>query len=328
MIHAWRAGGGYPRADQTLPVNGGGALRTVIARASSLLPAGCVVAASNRPDFPNRTERFLFDFAVEQIGIALDASLTLEAERVAREAAEKAQAATQDALRARDAYLAIITHDLGSPLTTIKGYAQMLQRKPLPGSEAERIVEGLHSIEMAATKMQKQIWELLDVARLQSGQGLPLQRAPVDLITLTEGLVAQQRVQSQSHDIQFVTPEPELVGNWDVARLERVIANLLSNAVKYSPNGGEVLVQAIRRVTPAGAVAVLTVKDSGIGIHPDELPRLFEQFCRGSNVGDIQGTGVGLSSVRQIVEQHGGAITAESTPGHGSTFRLELPLPT
>ncbi len=117
------------------------------------------------------------------------------------------------------------------------------------------------------------------------------------------------------------------MGLWDAARLERVLANLLANAIKYSPTGGPVEVRLRREDTPAGAWAVLEVHDEGLGIPPEDLPHIFERFYRGRNVAaTIPGTGLGLFVARQIVAQHGGTITAASTPGQGTTFTVRLPL--
>jgi len=120
-----------------------------------------------------------------------------------------------------------------------------------------------------------------------------------------------------------VAGDAEIVGELDCQRLERVLLNLLTNAVKYSPDGGDVEIT----VAKDGPVAVLAVRDSGIGIPAADLPHIFERFYRASNVGDQQrGTGLGLAGVQQIVEQHGGQIRAASGPGAGSTFTVRLPL--
>ena len=119
---------------------------------------------------------------------------------------------------------------------------------------------------------------------------------------------------------------PQLIGSWDPARMERVLDNLLGNAVKYSPTGGEIVVGVSHEQTAAGDWAVLVVRDQGVGIPAADLPHVFEPFHRARNVGKVAGTGIGLAGVRRIVEQHGGAITAESREGVGSAFRVRLPL--
>jgi signal transduction histidine kinase len=113
----------------------------------------------------------------------------------------------------------------------------------------------------------------------------------------------------------------------DAARIERVLANLLSNAVKYSPTGGDIVVRIAREEDAYGPRAAIAVQDAGIGIPAADLPHIFERFRRAANVtGHFQGTGIGLASARQIVELHGGAITAHSVEGNGSTVIVHLPL--
>ncbi|MDQ3703591.1 MAG: ATP-binding protein, partial [Chloroflexota bacterium] len=121
------------------------------------------------------------------------------------------------------------------------------------------------------------------------------------------------------------------VGAFDGPRLQRVLTNLLSNALKYSPDGKEVWITVTRELAcqgrPDGEVAVLTVRDQGVGIPAPEVPRIFEPFYRAQNVAHrISGIGLGLAGSRQIVEQHGGTIQVESREGHGSTFTVRLPL--
>ena len=132
---------------------------------------------------------------------------------------------------------------------------------------------------------------------------------------------------TEQHSVTLTCDLQAVVGSWDGARLERAVQNLISNAIKFSPDGGEVTVGLTRDVTPDGDVAVLTVRDQGLGIPADDLPHLFTRFYRAGNVvGKVAGTGLGLASVRQVVEGHGGSIAVESTLGAGSTFTLHLPL--
>ncbi len=171
--------------------------------------------------------------------------------------------------------------------------------------------------------------ELVDLARLQADQALELRREPTDLVTLVQQCVEDQRLVAPTRDIRFEIRPPALVGEWDPARLSRVVANLLGNAVKYSPESGAIQVELAREGPAADreACAVLIVRDHGIGIPAAELPHIFDRFWRGTKVADqIAGTGLGLAIVQRIVEQHDGAITVESREGHGSTFEVRLPL--
>ncbi len=235
----------------------------------------------------------------------------------------------QRALSTRDEFLSSAAHDLKNPLTSIKGLAQLLLRRAarLSPPERERFTEALSSIEAAATKMTQQVNELLDIARLDMGQPLALQRQPTDLVALARQAIAEQQQATERHQLRLEASESSLVGEWDAARLERVLANLLSNAVKYSPQGGEIVVRVRRDEDAAGAWAVLEVQDQGLGIPKADLSYIFERFRRGRNVqGRIAGTGIGLAGVRQIVTQHGGQISVRSQEGMGSTFSMRLPL--
>lgn len=237
-------------------------------------------------------------------------------------------AQVQNAVRMRDEFLTMVSHDLKSPLAAIKGRAQVLQRRvrSLEIEERERMESGLASIDATSTRMTRLIDNLMDVARLRVGQPLELRRECTDLVALTREVI-DEVAETTSITIELRATTATLTGRWDQARLERVLANLLSNAVKYSPGGGTIDVELEERACEGSQEAVLRVRDAGMGIPADDLPSIFERFRRGSNVGEgIPGSGVGLAGARQIVEQHGGTITAESIEGVGSTFTVVLPL--
>jgi signal transduction histidine kinase len=170
--------------------------------------------------------------------------------------------------------------------------------------------------------------ELVDTARLHSGQRLDLKKRQVDLIALTRLVAEEYRQTAERHRIEFQAEEEELVGEWDPARLERVLHNLAGNAVKYSPEGGTVAISVLRLENGAGHdAALVSVKDQGVGIPSADLPNLFQRFYRASNVaGRIRGTGLGLYSAREIIQQHGGTLEVQSREGMGSTFTIRLPL--
>jgi signal transduction histidine kinase len=175
--------------------------------------------------------------------------------------------------------------------------------------------------------MRALIEELLDVARIERGQAIELQRSSCDLVVLTRTLAAvYQHTVGQQH-IQFDAMVPNLIGRWDASRLERVIGNLLTNALKYSSQDSTVTLTVDQEQADDGTWAVVHVRDQGIGIPAKDLPYIFDQFYRASNVsGSIRGFGLGLVSARQIVEQHGGSLSVVSAEGIGSTFTVRLPL--
>jgi len=178
----------------------------------------------------------------------------------------------------------------------------------------------------ATGEMEAVISELLEAARIRTGQPLDLDRRPTDLVQLVQRQVGVWKHTTERHALRVEAALPELIGNWDTERLERVLDNLLSNAVKFSPGGGTVTVTVTEE--PAGAAhwAVLSVTDEGQGVPAADLPHIFGEFRRGANVGGIDGTGLGLAAVRRIVEQHGGVVAISSEEGAGTTVALRLPL--
>jgi PAS domain S-box-containing protein len=235
----------------------------------------------------------------------------------------------RDLDRAREEFLASAAHDLQNPLTGIKGHAQLLRRQIQRAGrpDQEWVLPSLERVEVAATQMSRQIGELLDVARLRINQPLDLFRESIDVVALTRQLAEEESLAADRHRVVVETAEITLVGFWDRRRLERVLRNLLTNAIKYSPAGGTITVIVARESTNGIDEATITVVDSGIGIPAADQRSIFERFHRGSNVvGTIQGTGLGLASARQIVEQHGGTISVASEEGKGATFTIRLPI--
>ena len=230
----------------------------------------------------------------------------------------------QDAVRLRDAVLSAAAHDLKTPIAATKASAQLLRRRALRGVVTpEALRRGLDVIESGAGRMSAMVDELVDLARLQAGQPLALRREATDVVALAQRVLATHGEGQQRCALRLESEEEELVGEWDGPRLERALDNLIANSVKYSPGGEDVVVT----IRSAGAGwAVVTVEDHGIGIPAADVPHIFDRFHRASNVTEeIVGTGIGLASAKQIVEQHGGTIAVESREGVGSKFTLRLP---
>lgn len=236
---------------------------------------------------------------------------------------------SQVAIRTREHFLAIATHELRTPLTTIRGAAELLLRQLRRGDQpldraaltrrAELLLDGTGRMADLAAR-------LLDVTRMQSG-AFDITRRPGDLAALVAAVIERTRQalpQQPPTTIDYTAPDGPITGRFDPLRLEQVAVNLLDNAVKYQPRGGVVRVTLAER----GRAALLTVRDEGIGIGPEDLPRLFAPFARGENaVADrFGGTGVGLYISDQIVRQHGGTIAVRSRVGRGTTFEVRLPL--
>jgi PAS domain S-box-containing protein len=245
---------------------------------------------------------------------------------LAQEQAARAEA--EGALRVRDALVSFATHDLRTPLTTIKGQAQLLGRLAARDRLTPvALTGGLAGIDAASGTMDALIGELLDTVRLQAGQQLDLRPQPTDLVAVAQRCVAEQQQTTHRHTMRVETRVATLVGEWDPVRVERVLTNLLTNAVKYSPEGGTITVTVGQRRQGRGMWAELAVQDEGLGIPAGDLPHVFEWFHRAANVaGRIAGSGIGLAGARQVVEQHGGTLTVASTEGAGSAFTVCLPL--
>jgi signal transduction histidine kinase len=233
------------------------------------------------------------------------------------------------AVAMRNKFLASIAHDLRNPLTVIYGYVQSVRSLTArsPNFQTSDMTSSLDRINDMTMRMKQQLSELADLAQLEEGQPLDLRPEPTDLVGLVRRAVGEQQQVTSLHRIRFDASEASLVGQWDGARLERVVMNLLANAVKYSPNGGEIKVFVGREGEKGKTVALLEVHDHGLGIPQGEVTRIFEQFHRASNVlGRISGWGIGLANVKEIVEQHRGTVEVSSEEGKGSTFTVRLPL--
>ncbi len=244
------------------------------------------------------------------------AALALDNARLYRE--------TQEAVRARDQFLSIAAHELKTPLTSLKGYVDlMVRRMDRGGAGDERERRALRVIGDQAQRLNRMITSLLDLTRIENGQ-LSIERAPLDLAALARRLVEEIRPTTDRHSLRLEGADAPVWVEGDELRLEQVLQNLIQNAIKYSPQGGDVGVLLERR----GGRAALRVADQGVGIPTEALPLLFRRFYRAPNVERllISGVGVGLFVVREIVTLHGGAIDVESVEGAGSAFTVTLPL--
>jgi signal transduction histidine kinase len=239
------------------------------------------------------------------------------------------RADAEAAVRVRDQFLALVSHDLKNPLTVMKGRTQLLQRQLSRSDHLNRvqIEDGLAQIVAGVEHMLGVLNDLVGVARAQTGQTVELNCQPMDLVALANHIARGFQQLTEHHKILVESNVAELIGCWDASRLERVLENLLANAVKYSPRGGPITVRVNRVVNRDSGRALLIVRDQGIGIPPEDLPYVFEPFRRGHNVdGQVEGVGIGLAGVRQMIEQHGGTIEVASDVDRGSTFTIRLPL--
>jgi signal transduction histidine kinase len=249
-----------------------------------------------------------------------------EAEREALLAAEReARAAAEAAVQARDTFLSIAAHELKTPLTSLKGGAQLLRRRQLRDDlPPERLRSGLDQIIRSVDRLNALTDDLLDVARLRTGQ-LPLAPRPLDLVALVEGAVANARERiGEAHSLVVTRLASLPPVRADEGRIEQVFDNLLDNAIKYSPEGGAIAVT----IRAEGAGVAVAVRDAGIGLPAGAAAVIFEPFARATNAAasNLPGLGLGLFICRSIVERHGGWIKAESAGvGAGTTITCWLP---
>jgi len=233
--------------------------------------------------------------------------------------------AAQAAVRARDDFLSVAAHELKTPVTSQRGYAQLALkqietiRPPVPGN----IVKALQVIELQSGKLARLIGQLLDVSRLETGK-LAIAQERVDLVPVIRALIERTQMIATRHTLHFDAPQ-SAVARVDLLRIEQVITNLLDNAIKFSPNGGVVRVELTS--TPDRWLR-LVVQDEGIGIPPDKHNQIFERFYQAHEErlrSGFAGMGLGLYVSRDIVEQHGGTIEAESPAEGGTRFIVRLP---
>ena len=231
----------------------------------------------------------------------------------------------RQSVRTRDDFLSAVAHELKTPLTVISGTTQLMRRR-MQGDDLAAVSPSLDRIMSAVGRMTAFIEELLELVRRQADPTLELHRAPTNLTDLVRRVTSELTELSRGQAVDIET-DGEVIGEWDAVRLERAIANVLGNAFKYNSATGRVTVRIGTEDSAQGRVAFCAVTDEGIGIPAEDVARIFDRFARGSNVaGRITGSGVGLTIVRQIVEQHGGTVGVTSVVGQGSTFTIRLPL--
>jgi signal transduction histidine kinase len=243
--------------------------------------------------------------------LAEQAAIAIENARLYRGAVQATQL--------RDQVLGVVAHDLRNPLSTILLQAAALKRRgPEPERRSQKQIEGIYR---AATRMNRLIQDLLDVALMESGQ-LTVERAPLSASDLVTAAVEMQKPLASSLSIELrIEMGREVPEAWaDRDRLLQVFENLLANAIKFTKAGGCITVGTASR----DREVVFRVTDTGSGIASENLPRIFDQFWQATRTGR-QGAGLGLPIAKGIVEAHGGRIWVESVEGRGTTFSFTIP---
>jgi signal transduction histidine kinase/CheY-like chemotaxis protein len=280
---------------------------------------GLMFAYRAEHDFTDEERTFLFSIAsqcahaVERLRLLESMSKLYAAEADARKQAEAAS-------RAKDEFLALLGHELRNPLAPIVTALSLMKLRRGADHERERQI-----IERQVHHLIRLVDDLLDVARITKG-AVELVRAPVSLAKAVaqSAEAAQPLLEERGHRLSLDLAE-DLIVDADIHRLVQVIANLLTNAAKYTPDGGHIALA----VRGDGSFACISVRDNGVGMAADLLPRVFDMFVQGERAADRSegGLGLGLAVVKNLVERHGGRVAAASEGrGKGSTFSVWWPL--
>ena len=232
------------------------------------------------------------------------------------------QLAELDKLKAE--FVSVASHELKTPINVVLGYVQLLQEDIYGVLDAKQR-EVCGTIERQTKSLSRLVKQLLDVSRFEAGGG-KLDPRRMDLREFLDDLQSAFAVLAMQRDVRFVVARADTAPadvQWDADRMNEVLGNLLSNAFKFTDRGGSVDLG----VSGGGESVFMVVRDSGAGISPDQLPRIFQKFFQANNqdAASAKGTGLGLAIAKEIVEAHGGSISVESSPGVGTTFSLTMP---
>ena len=255
----------------------------------------------------------LVEAVARELGVAMETTRLLEQQRAAVAELERLSQAKSD-------FVSIVSHEFRTPLTGIQGFSEMMRDEELSVAEMK---EYAGDINKDAQRLNRMINEMLDLDRLESGR-MTVERADVDLNSVVTEVADGVRRNAPGHPIALRLDPALGAVSGDRDKLTQVVVNLVSNAVKYSPSGGEIVVTT----RAEGPNAHVLVRDHGLGIPADGLEKVFERFARLESDATrfIQGTGLGLPIVRQIITLHGGKAWVESTVGEGSVFQFTIPL--
>ncbi len=241
-----------------------------------------------------------------------------------RDELEAARAAADDANRAKSQFLTTMSHELRTPLNAIGGYAQLMEME-VQGPVTEQQRQSLERIVSSQQHLLRLVNAVLDLARIEAGR-LEYRLEVVEVEAMTTGVLPMVEPQLAAGQLTLTRAvDPRLCVRADREKAQQVLINLLTNAVKFTPEGGEVSVKA--RVDESARMVLVDVSDTGIGIPPEQLAKVFEPFVQVPSHAkqEREGTGLGLAISRDLARGMGGELTASSTPGEGSTFTLALP---
>jgi PAS domain S-box-containing protein len=233
-------------------------------------------------------------------------------------------AALKEASRIKDEFVSVVSHELRSPLTPIRGFVQLVAKDlDREGGHGNHVV-WLNSIAGHVDRMTRLVDDLLDVSRLKAGS-LDIRPEPCDLVKICREVIHAKTASAGDHRFELVARSPEVRGEWDNDRLHQVVDNLLTNSIKYSPDGGLVTIEVAEDVE--SGEAMLTVSDEGVGISEADRARIFSPFVRTRDATESQiaGLGLGLYICHELVAAHGGRIEVGDAQGGGASFTIRLP---
>ncbi|OLP15497.1 hybrid sensor histidine kinase/response regulator [Leptolyngbya sp. 'hensonii'] len=264
-------------------------------------------------------------FQVEEVLVRVETQLSQQRLKQELEAARtealKALAQEKELNRLKSEFVSMITHDFRSPLTSIQGFAELLHRAG-QNLSPDTIDRYFKKIDTAVEHLLHLLDEVLLIGGIETGK-IQVKPVPIDLEVFCRELTDMMQPEAGStHQIDFRCNHTCNSVSVDPTLLQQILTNLLSNAIKYSPDGGVIQFELDCQTE----VVMFQIKDNGIGIPPENQPQLFETFYRGSNVGQIRGTGLGLAVVKRCVEAHGGELQLQSGIGTGTTIRFTLPV--
>jgi PAS domain S-box-containing protein len=225
--------------------------------------------------------------------------------------------------RMKSEFLTTAAHELRTPMVSVFGFTELLLNRPVPEGKRRDVLQTIHR---QASLLINMVNELLDLARIEARQGKDLQRAPHALGPLVRGVIDGMRGHEAARPVAVDLGHAEAMLVVDADKVQRALGNVLSNAYKYSPKDADVRLHTLDGDV-AGARAVgIRITDRGIGMSSAQLARVFERFYRADPSGNIPGTGLGMSLVKEIVELHGGRVDVDSTPGAGTAVTLWIPI--
>ncbi|GAB4379470.1 MAG: hypothetical protein Kow00121_33700 [Elainellaceae cyanobacterium] len=308
-------GAKYPHLIDSITITGNRAIACLPLEVEGRLIGGMGLSFAEPQAFSPEDRAFMLTLA-QQCAQAIARAHLYEAERTARSSAEAAN-------RVKDEFLAVLSHELRSPLNPILGWVKLLRSGRL---DATKTAQALETIERNAKLQTQLIEDLLDVSRILQGK-LSLNMAPVNLEATIQAALETVQLAAEAKLIHIHTQYDPEMGQvlGDAARLQQIVWNLLTNAVKFNSPKGRVEI----RLTRTGSHAQLQIYDTGKGIAPEFLPHMFEYFRQADSTTTRKfgGLGLGLAIVKHLVELHGGMVWAESAgEGQGATFTVQLPL--